>query len=456
MKLKSFAIYCGMMYICYMENLKLEIISNGMNGEGIAKHDGKVFFVENAVEGDLVLVKETKSNKNFSNAKIEKIELASKFRCNPKCGYYGKCGGCNLQHIEYLKQLEIKTQNVQNLFNKQKLNVKVLPCKESLQKYGYRNKLTMYLTKNKSLGFYEKNSKRLIDINRCELVDEKFNNLINKLNIFLKNNMEFNPLILKGISIREIDNNIFILNLILTKKMGLEKMENYLKLNKINYSLFYSINNSKDNNLPGNECFFVGGKSGVLGIEFDIKYPIYPLSFLQVNTQVKSEIYTRILELVDENMTVLDAYSGAGLLSSMISKKSKKVFAVEIEKSASKACEELCKINKIKNLVAICGDCEKEVPKITKDNKIDVVILDPARKGADEKTLNAVLNAKPKKIIYLSCNPATLTRDLKILCNTNEYNIDFALPYDMFPNTSEVETLVCLTNLNDKKQLTND
>ena len=221
------------------------------------------------------------------------------------------------------------------------------------------------------------------------------------------------------------------------------KLENYLKLNKINYSLHYCVNNKQNSNLPSYPVYFVGGVEKIILDEFGIKYPIYPMSFLQVNNGVKSKIYTHILSLVDGDSTILDAYSGAGLLSACMAKKSKHVFAVEIDKSANQACVDLCELNKIKNLTAICGDVGAVVPTLVKENKVDIIVLDPARKGVDEETLNSIVSAKPKKVIYLSCNPATLVRDLAILCS-RDYKIEFIQPYDMFPQTSEVETLVLL------------
>ena len=219
---------------------ELLIVANGMNGEGIARCDGKVFFIDGAVKGDIVIVDVIKENRSFTTAKVKEYIKKSEHRCDPKCEYYGSCGGCNLMHINYDKQLEIKTQNVQNLADKSKLNIVVNKCVKS-KEFAYRNKLTMYLTKNNKLGFYERNSKKLIDINKCLLVDDKFNNLINKLNIFFNNNKEFNSIILKGIAIRQIQDK-FIINLILNKKIITTKLENYLKLNKINYSLYYCVN----------------------------------------------------------------------------------------------------------------------------------------------------------------------------------------------------------------------
>lgn len=424
-----------------MERQQIKITGFGMNGEGVARVDGKVVFVDGGVVGDELDVEIQKQNKNFNQAKILNITKPSPNRCQPKCKYYKVCGGCNLQHMDYQTSLKIKADNIVGLLNKTKLVAEVLPIVESECVFGYRNKLTLYLTNLRNLAFYKRNSNDLIEINSCELVGLAFNNIIYKLNSFFKNNVDFNPSIIKGLSIREI-NNIYIFNFILNKKINFVKLENYLKLNKIKYSLNYCINSRSNSNVPLEPTFFVGGEKEVILKEFDIVYPVYPLSFLQVNNEIKTKIYNKILSLVDEDKIVLDAYSGAGLLSAIISKKSKKVYAIEINESAHRACDELVKRNKIKNLTPILGDCGINVPKLLSEGKVDIIVLDPARKGVDNNTLNAIVKAEAEKIIYLSCNPATLVRDLKIITENSNYKINLVQPYDMFPNTSEVETLV--------------
>ncbi len=219
----------------------LNIISSGMDGEGVAKINDKIVFVDGAILGEKVEAEIIKENKNFARAKVINILEESQHRCTPKCKYYGACGGCSMQHIAPKMALEIKKQNVQNLFDKSKLNYKIESVQPSDNQYNYRNKLTMYLTKNNSLGFYKKNSNVLIDVKRCELVSEKFNKLIAVLNNFLKINKEFNPFVLKGIAIREI-NDFFILNLIISKKINFNKLEQYLKLNRIEVSVYYCVN----------------------------------------------------------------------------------------------------------------------------------------------------------------------------------------------------------------------
>lgn len=424
-----------------MEKKQINITGFGMNGEGVARVDGKVIFVDNAVVGDEVIVEIVKENKNFNQAKIVEVVKASPNRCQPKCKYYGVCGGCNMQHMNYETSLMVKTSNIESLFNKAKLNVKVLSTLESENIFAYRNKLTLYISQAKNLAFYKRNSKDLIEINNCELVSDSFNNIINKLNNFLSKNMEFNPSVIKGLSIREI-NDVYIFNFILNKKINFIKLENYFKLNKIKYSLNYCINSKNNSNIPLEPTIFVGGQKEVVLNEFDIEYPVYPLSFLQVNNKVKTKIYNHILSLIGEGKKVLDAYSGAGLLSAIMAKKSKIVYAIEINESAHMACGELVKKNKIKNLYPILGDCKVKIPELLQTEIIDIIVLDPARKGVDFNSLESIVKANAEKIIYLSCNPATLVRDLKFITENAKYRINLVQPYDMFPNTSEVETLV--------------
>lgn len=419
--------------------MELNIVGNGMNGEGIAKINGKVYFVDGAIFGETVIAKILKENKNFSNAIACKILNRSENRVEPICKYYGSCGGCDLQHMNYKMQLEVKKNNIQSLINKAKLNVNVGDVIVSENEFNYRNKLTLYLTNLNCLGFYKRGSNELIEINECMLVNEKFNKMIQNLNIFFKNNRDFNHFFIKGVSIRQIE-DVFILNFIVTKKLNFSKLENFLKLNKFKYSIYFCVNTKSD--LPVSPVYFVGGLSEITITELGITYPVFPLSFLQVNNNIKTIIYNKILSLISPKSVVIDAYSGAGLLSSIVSKKAKEVFAIEIEKDATMACEHIIEYNKINNLVAINGDCAIEIPKILETQKIDTIILDPARRGVDNNTLLKIAMAKPKKIIYLSCNPATLIRDLKILCDNEKYKINFVQPYDMFPQTSEVETLV--------------
>ena len=428
-----------------MEYLTLDIIANGMDSDGIARYNNKVYFVDGAIVGDKIDAKTIKENKNFNRAIIKNIITPSKYRSDAPCPYYTECGGCGLQHIDYEYQLKIKQNNIQSLFDKNKLCVKVKDVIKSNKTFEYRNKLTLYLSDKNVLGFYEKKSKNIIPINNCLLVDENFNNLIKIINKFLIINKNF-ALNLNGVAIREVfDCNkkckYYLINLILKNKSELKEFDNYLKTNKLKYSLYFCVN--KESNIPKYPCTFFGGTKEILQEEFGIVFPIYPMSFLQVNNEIKKQIYLDVLNEIKQNDVVLDAYSGAGLLSAIISKKAKKVFAVEIDKDANMASSKLQLLNNINNMASLLGDCAYVVPKLVKSEKLNTIILDPARKGADKKTLLAISKSNAQNVIYISCNPSTLTRDLCLL--VGDYEIKSVQPYDMFPQTSEVETVVKLT-----------
>jgi len=435
-----------------MEKFELNITSNGMDGEGIAKKDGIVFFVDDAVAGDSVVAEITKKTSKFYRAKIDTVLKPSTNRIKAPCPYYYECGGCKLQHINYDYQLKIKQQNIQNLLDKNKIRALVNNTIASKNIFGYRNKLTLYATNKNALGFYKNNSSIIVPINNCLLVSEEFNNLIKIINKYLITNKEF-AFILKGLAIREIAEfktnlNCYLINLILKEKTDLKLFNNYLKINKINYSLYFCIN--KKSNIPTYPCKFVGGKDSVLTSENNIVYPVYPMSFLQVNNHIKEQIYLDVLKEIKNDDVVLDAYAGAGLLSAIISKKAKQVYAVEIDKQASLASKKLQEINQINNMQSILGDCGVVVPKLVDKVKLNAVVLDPARKGVDTKNIDAILKSNAQNVIYISCNPATLARDLSRLKNV--YNINYVQPYDMFPQTSEVETVVKLTKIKQKKE----
>lgn len=425
--------------IVLMDEMELTIQSNGMDGEGVARYNGKVYFVDGAILGEVVVAREVKSNKNFSRAELVRIVKKSKDRCGPICKYYGICGGCNLQHIKYEEQLNIKRDNIQNLIKKSGLGANVNDVFASEKCFGYRNKVKLFVGNSNELGFNKRNSNEVITINRCELVDENFNKIIEKIGFFIKNNAKFSHFYVKCVVIRVID-NVYTITLMLNKRINFDEFEAYLKRNKINYSLSYCL--TKENDIPLYPACFVGGISDVMLNEFGIKYPVFPLAFLQVNNYIKNKVYGMIVDGIEKDEIVVDAYSGSGLLSAIIAQKAKWVYAVEIEKSSVDACVELCKRNNISNLTAINGDCAELIPKLLGENYVDTIILDPARRGVDQRTIESIIKNKPRRVIYLSCNPATLVRDLKMVVDGAGYSIRYIQPFDMFPQTSEVEALV--------------
>ena len=246
----------------------------------------------------------------------------------------------------------------------------------------------------------------------------------------------------KHIVVRE-HNDSFVMTMVVTenKKINFLPLEQKLQKHFEHFGIVKNINKLGNNVIFGNVDENVCGKTELEMEEFGIKYHVNNRSFLQVNDEIKTKIYHKIIELVGHEKNVIDAYSGAGLLSSILAKHAENVYGVEIVKEATENANNLKKINNLNNLTNINGDCAKIIPELANQLNGDfVIVVDPPRKGLDEKVVEAFISSKPKKIVYLSCGPSTLARDLGML--KDFYDIKLVQPYNMFPQTANVETLV--------------
>ena len=451
-----------------------EVISNlGMNGEGVCKVNNEVIFVpfalpDETVEGIII------NNKNkFSIGKVTNIVNASKFRAEPKCPYFKKCGGCALQHYEYEKQLEFKTNLVQDTLKKVgNITTNVKPCVASNLQYNYRNKASFPVVKEDGetkIGMFRVGSHNLVELNYCPLQQSKINKLLMLTKEFVNKfkisgfNEKNNSGILKHLVARELNNSLIVTLVTTTRKFPhLDEFVNILKQNFESVGLNLNINNLNNNVILSNEYVHVFGISELSCYDNEIKYQVSSASFYQVNNFIKDLIYKKVLNNIEQNSVVIDAYSGAGLLSSMISKKCNTVYGIEIVKQATENANNLKRANNITNLININGDCAEKLPilvnKIKENCNNLTIVLDPPRKGCDKKVLDAIKKVKPNKIIYVSCSPISLARDLNILMETetslinnnlnisseSPYVIKEVEPYDMFPQTPNVETVVIL------------
>ena len=421
-----------------------------MNFEGVARKDGKVYFVPYSLIGEEVLAEVVENKKKFANARISELKTTAKERVQPLCPYFYECGGCDIQHLFYDKQLEYKTKHIKETLEKvAEIQFDVKPTIKSENNYFYRNKASFVVVDENGktkVGMFKHNSHGLVDINQCFLMNDNITKAYKIIKDYiLTNNIKGYDFTkhcgeLKFVVIRSIGEQTLVA-LVVTKKI---KWANdlYKQLNKefSNIGLVLCYNKSKNSTILSNDYEFVEGIKQIDLEEFGIKYDINIASFLQVNNEIKNKIYTQVLNEID-NEIVVDAYAGAGLLSAILATKAKRVYSIEIVKQASESAEKLKISNNIKNLEIINGDCSIIVPKVIKDIEEDfTIVLDPARVGCDEKVINVAKNAK--KIIYISCNPIALAKDLKTLTLT--HNIKYIQPFDMFPQTKHVETLVML------------
>lgn len=431
---------------------EIEITKLGYNGEGVGRIDNKVCFVKYALPDEKVLVSIKQEKKDFINAKLEKIIKSSTNRENPPCPYYQICGGCDIQHLEYQKQLEFKKQLIEETFKKiadLEVNVKDI---YSDKQFEYRNKSVFAITEENGkivAGMKQENSHSIIEIENCILQNSLANKILKIFKTFIKEkNIPCNTKNKSGVKylvIRVIDDKALIT---IVSDINIEKLKDFaieLKKQNLIYGLYVNINKSTNTILSKNSTYLSGLKQ-LESEENGIKFYVSPNSFLQVNTLVQNKLYDKVVNYIKSNI-VLDCYSGAGIMSAMFSKKLEKVYGIEIEKSATSDANILKQNNNLNNLTNINGDVKQELPKlISKFDKNVCVVLDPPRSGCDIEVLNLLCQNTPNEIIYISCLPRTLARDMNIL--KQYYDINEITAFDMFPNTKHVETLVYLTKKN--------
>ncbi len=426
----------------------------GDSGEGIAVYNGIVVFVPFAKVGDTVKVHVINDKKSFLIAKIIEKISSDKNETIPPCPYFFKCGGCDIQHFSKDEQLKFKKEMVKNSLKKYgKIETEICDVIPSDKWFRYRNKFAFPVQEKNGeikIGMYQKNSHNIIEIDDCLLQTEKVKVILklfkeymleNKISAY---NEETHKGIIKHIVVREHGGE-FIMTVVVTSEKfnNFEPLIEKLKTQFSSFGIVKNVNKLQNNVIFGNFDENIYGLTNLELEDFDIKYEINNRSFLQVNDYIKNLIYKKIIETIGDQNNIIDAYSGAGLLSSILAKHSRNVVGVEIVKEATENANNLKNKNNLYNLTNINGDCAVVIPKLAEEFKGDfAVVVDPPRKGLDKKVVDSFLSAEPKQIVYLSCNPATLARDLSFL--TAKYDIDFLQPYDMFPETANVETLVSL------------
>ena len=437
------------------DTLTCDIIDINDDGQGVARIDNEVVFIPFCITGEKVEAVVINTKNKFAIAKATNILSPSASRTEPKCKYFKMCGGCSLQHIKHSEQLQIKQKQVSTALKRiAHLDTPVNEC-ISCNEYFYRNKIALPLTPDGKAGLYRKNTHRILPIDECPISKKWLSPLLKDVEDFIqKNNLkgycpETNSGTLKHIVAREVDNH-----LLLTFVSSTSKFPDVTTLAKKLEPRFDSVGISLNINTLGNNVILSQNWKNLYGENLittsfaGIRYNISNASFSQVNDEVRNRLYLSVLEQIENNDIVVDAYSGAGLLSAILSTKAKHCYGIEIIKEATLSADKLKKDNNIKNLTNINGDCAKELPAlVSKLKKEDFcVVLDPPRKGCDPKVISALKETKPKKIIYVSCNPQTLARDLALLTENNNYNLTLVQPFDMFPQTSHVETLAVLNS----------
>lgn len=401
--------------------IKITIDNLDHQGRGIGRYQDKVVFTPNTLPGEVVNVKVDKLRKNIAEAHVESIIHVSEKRVSSCCPYFNKCGGCDLLHLTYDQQLRFKQNKIKEIMYKFcHYDFQINPIIGSELQYNYRNKVTFQFD-NKA-GFYERGTNHIIDVNNCKIINDKANIVLKLLNCcpFIKH--------IRSLMVRSNDASEILLDI---------QTDNNVEATEINNYFFNIADTIVINGMTTH------GVGYIIESLDQYKFVISPKSFFQVNTKQAVVLYNLIksyASLTGEEV-LLDLYCGTGTIGIYLSDNCKKVIGIEINDSAIKDANKNRILNGINNIRFICGDALKQIGEAKV--KPDIIVVDPPRAGLNKHDIKNIINLKAKKIIYVSCDPVTLARDLNTL--GENYNIQELTPVDMFPNTSHVEC-VCVLN----------
>ena len=442
----------------------LEIEDCGIDGEGIGKADGFTVFVKDAVIGDTVTAKIIKAKKNYGYGRLMEVLKPSPYRVEPKCEFARQCGGCQLQALSYDQQLVFKTNKVKGHLERIGgfTDIPMEPIIGMDELFHYRNKAQFPVGRNKEgkivTGFYAGRTHNIIENRDCALGVAENKEVLDRVIAHMeKYGIEpYNEATGKGLV-----RHVLIRYGYFTKEVMVCLILNGNKLPKEEQlvkslceipgmtSITINVNKKRSNVILGEEICLLWGQEYITDRIGDISYQISPLSFYQVNPMQTQKLYAKALEYADLHgeETVWDLYCGIGTISLFLAQKAKFVRGVEIVPAAIENAKENAKLNGLENTEFFVGKAEEVLPREYKKNGVyaDVIVVDPPRKGCDETLLETMVEMNPERIVYVSCDSATLARDLKYLCERG-YELRKVCPVDQFGMTVHVETVVLLSH----------
>lgn len=386
-------------------------------GRGISRSSGKVYFIENALKDEDVSITLLKEKKKYCEAKLKEISNISKDRTEAKCKYYNVCGGCQIMHIKEERQEEFKKEKVEEILKKFLNYNKDVNDIVFSKNFNYRNKVVLHVKDNK-LGFYKNKTNELIEIDKCLLLNPVINDLIS----YLKNYIELKDIEKITIKVGNKTNEVMLII-----DGSIADYQNFLEIVDV------LIINEKVMTTKDYITSYIGNK----------KYIIKRNSFFQVNYDISTRMYDKVKDVIvkEKSKNVLDLYCGTGTIGIYISDVVSKITGIEVVSDAIESANINKKINNVENIEFILGKVEDKLDFIS-NNNIDTIIVDPPRSGLHKKVIPILEKISPKTIIYVSCDPITMARDIKLL--SNNYELVEVTPYDMFPNTYHVETVCVL------------
>ena len=427
--------------------LELECVDLTFDGQGVCKKDGLVVFVKEMIPGERALVKIIADKKNMAYGIIDKLIVSSKFRIKPDCPISYKCGGCDFRYIDYFFQLELKKKILESTFKNARVDIRVndiVPCDNPL---AYRNKVQVPV-KDHKFGFYRKFSNDIVEFDKCYVQTDLENEILKDVKELLLNykiDSYFRHILIKH---AQGTNEVMLGFIVRDLKVPhlneiVESITN--KYSEIK-SIILNLNIRNDNVILGDEEIVLFGNNYIIDEFEGLRFKIAFKSFYQVNYSQMIKLYNKAKDLanVDLNTRLLDLFSGIGTISLFMAKYCKEVTGVEIVKEAVDNAKDNAKLNNITNATFYLDDARLKLNKYLIDK--DVLIVDPPRKGLSRDLIDSIKETDINKIVYISCNPATLARDLKLF--EDKYNFTDAYPVDMFPYSTHVECLVLIEKKN--------
>ena len=456
--------------------------SLGSNGEGIIHMNGTVFFAPYTVVGEKVKLRTLKVKNKIGYAKAVEILTPADERVRAKCPLFTKCGGCQIQHLRYSIQLKLKTKIVQDTLRKiAGIETEVPVTVKSEFQYEYRNKLQIPVGVDKNgnnvIGFYAERSHRIVPVKTCPIHPEWAEKVIETFHGYMREcgvhgyDEATGKGTLRHIVVRDVDGCFIVVAVTAGDVLPhAEKLKELLAQHFKTFSLWQNVNGGEGNGVFGETFRLLYGKPKFSASECGIRFEVGPNTFMQVNRGVCRKLYERTVRAAVESgaETVIDAYSGGGLLTAMLAKNVGKAYGIEVVREASECADALIVPNKLQGKMEnICGKVEDELPRLLKKVRAEKTFLvaDPARRGLDRGTVKAILNSGIPRMALISCNPATMARDVGLLTGAlmekengelvkspaggqadpgGFYKITSVTPFDMFPQTKHIEVLICL------------
>lgn len=422
-------------------------------GYGVVYYKDQAYKVSNLLEGE-----EAEIELFNQTGKVISLLKKSEYRVKPVCGVYHICGGCQLQHIRYEHQLELKHDYVKKCFNEVGLNIEVLKPIGMNDPYHYRNKLQIVFSEKKKKivsGFYEENTHKVVNVEACDIQDQVGNEIIKSFKLLMAKH-KIKPYIektdeglIKHVLVKRSEKTKEVLVVIVTRDLVFPGRNNIIKDLRQKHpeitTIVQNINPRRTSVVLGNEEKVIYGKGYIEDILLNRRFQISSKTFYQVNAKQTEVLYQTAIDLLNLKKTdvVLDAYAGVGTIGISLASKVKEVLSVEINPDSVKNAKKNAQINQISNIDFVCEDASKYIEFMQNEKiKLDAIVVDPPRAGLDKPFVDALNQIRVKKLVYISCDPTTLARDLKQL--SYRYDIKSVQPVDMFSQTYHIESVVLL------------